>query len=829
MLALVFVLSGTAGLVFETVLQRELHRTFGASSWATSTVLAAFMGGTALGAWVFGRLVDRSAQPLRTYALLELGVGVCALLTPSGSRLLSRIFVALGHGHEQHDARLVLLRIALAFAFVLPPTLLMGGALPAMARALTGFSRGGDGRWVARLYALNLVGASVGALATGYGLLPWLGLSRALALGGLLNFVAGGLAWSVSRADPTPTPTPAADPGPGGRLRRLVLVAAAWSGFSSFAYEVVWTQLIGLVVGASVYAFALMLAIFLAGLLLGAAWATRVSSRRLGWRLLGWVQFASAMLTLVTVPLWQRIPRAFELLGPHVTGFWGREVVRALACVVVVGFPAVLVGAFYPLLLRQIEEGKGVGRAVGTLSSVNTVGAVVGSLTAGFLLLPALGSRGLLDLLAVLGTLSAALCFRGSPKRQLVALAGAAAVALMPAWNLNQMFSGQNVYFTSQYWSTGTLLHVSENVESGFTSVSEYPSGSGFRVLLTNGKFQGNDSGEVLAQYRFAQLPMLLSHDYHRALLIGVGTASSLAMLAAQPFERVEAVEMSRDIIFAARKYFSRPNAGVLDSGRVQLHYGDGRNHLLLTDHRYDLVTLELTSIWLAGEADLYNQEFYASVRQHLAPRGVVQQWVQLHHMSRRDLASVLASVRSEFPHVALFIGGRQGQILASMEPLEINYREVTGLSERLRGSFATRDMAGGDILTLYGELELDEGGVSRFVADEAGREGRPPGSLVSTDDNLLLEYETPRGNVLPPGSMRDLILGLHRFGPATLPIVEATEAHAAEHIKAARLAGERHMAAAATALKGVEDTRSGPLKALLMQGRAPEPAPTDD
>jgi spermidine synthase len=278
---------------------------------------------------------------------------------------------------------------------------------------------------------------------------------------------------------------------------------------------------------------------------------------------------------------------------------------------------------------------------------------------------------------------------------------------------------------------------------------------------------------------------------------------------------------MSRDIVGAARRYFGVSNAGILETDRVQLHYGDGRNHLLLTDAQYDLITIELTSIWIAGEADLYNKEFYGYVRAHLAPHGVMQQWVQLHHMPRKEMAVVLASVRSQFPHVALFVGGGQGQILASMDPIEINYRKLTDLSQQLRGRFATYLVPGGDLLTLYGELVLDEVGVEKFIAQEAERDGIPVDGLVSTDDNLALEYGTPKGNALQVDSMTLFLRQFHRLGPANLPVQEMTGAHAAEHVQAARLAGAGDLKGAAQILAAFDEPETKDLKEWLAQQQA--------
>jgi spermidine synthase len=339
----------------------------------------------------------------------------------------------------------------------------------------------------------------------------------------------------------------------------------------------------------------------------------------------------------------------------------------------------------------------------------------------------------------------------------------------------------------------------------------------GIRTLLTNGKFQGNDGGEVRAQLRFSQTPMLVHHGYDRALLIGVGTGCSLGALASQPFKAVEAIDLSRDILEASRRFFGHVNDHILDSTRAQVTFADGRNYLLLSDRRYDLVTIELTSIWFAGAADLYNREFYRLVGEHLAPSGVVQQWVQLHHMTRRDLAVILQSLRAELPHVALFIGGSQGQVLASREPLSLDYRDLVALSGRLRGTLATRGVFEDDLLTIAGELALDEEGVDRLIREEAELAHVAPERLLSTDDNMRLEYSTPRNNALSGEASRSLIPSLTPLVPTPLPVSDADVPGAGDHLLGARLIGAGQLREAETPL--ARAAPENPAAARLLAG----------
>jgi spermidine synthase len=779
-----FVLSGAAALVFEVALQRSLTRAFGVSAFATSTVLAAWMTGLALGALAFGRAADRAPRPLRLYAFFELGIAAWALVTPTLVPLVISGFSQMAQGQASDAPTVVLGRAALAFGVCLVPTLLMGGTLPAMARALSALGAGTD-REIARLYTANILGAAAGAALGAYALMPALGLSRTMWLGAALNIVAAALALRLERGLGRQEPAPRVlQRGP---ARWELLAASAWSGFASFLAEVTWFHLLAVVVGTSTYAFGLMLAVFLVGLTVGAAWLARRKEELAGWPLFGRTQLAAVVAVTVTLPLWDRVPSLFVLAGGAATSFAAQEAVRALACVELVFVPAAILGVVFPLTLRLAAREAAVGRSIGGLSAANTVGAVLGALVTGFVLLPRLGSRGVLLLLIAGSALAAVLALKG--RARLAPVAVAAVAFALPPWNLARLASGENVYFRPTSYAEADVLWAHESVQGGLTSVVKNPK-TGTTTLLTNGKFQGNDTGEVDAQRAFTQLPMLVQRRWGRALLIGVGTGCSLGTLAAQPYGRVEAAEISFDVLTAARQYFGHVNDGVLFNPRVTVHLADGRNHLLLHPEPLDLVSIELSSIWFAGAADLYNREFNALVRERLNPGGVLQQWVQLHHLTRRDLAVILQSIRAELPHLALFFQGGQGIVLASTEPLTLDYPRLVRLSRSLSGSFATAGLPAGDVLTLNGRLVLDEEGVAGLISEEAAKEGVPPEALASTDDSLRLEYSTPRANADDSLDQKTLLASLEHLSHRPLPAVEIPGPCQAAHVQAAWFVG---------------------------------------
>lgn len=765
---LMFVMSGAAGLVFEVAMQRSLTRVFGVSAFATSTVLAAWMGGIALGAVMFGRLTERVKSPLRLYAWLEIGIALCAFVVPVAMPPLMVGFSDLAEGLAPDAPSLLFMRLALAFAVTLVPTLLMGGTLPAVARAL---GEAEEGAALARLYTANLLGAVSGAALGSYVLMPTLGLTGTQVAGGALNLAAAALAFVIARHV---EPPPSRPPQPISRAAVLLLLLSAWSGLATFCAEVTWFHLLSVVVGNSVYAFGAMLATFLTGLALGSAWLSRQPQSRIDERLLGKAQLVVALGILVTLPLWDKVPTMFLIAGKFAKSFPAREAVRTFACFELMLLPSIALGTVFPLVLRAGARPDDKRAGVGGLSAANTLGAIIGSLVTGFVLLPAFGSRAVLLGLLCISALLGAVLLRGRWRGAGVAVAVAA--LLMPGWNLGRLASGINVYFSAQYYADGEVQWLHESIESGLTSVVRNDDAL---TLLTNGKFQGNDVEEVPAQLGFAQLPMLVQHRWDSALVIGLGTGTSLGAIAAQPYKEVDLVELSGDIVYAARTYFGHVNDGVLNGGRVRVTKADARNFLLLSKKQFDLISIEISSIWFAGAGDLYNREFYALMKSRLSERGILQQWVQLHHITRRNLAVVLATLRTEFPHVALYEYGEQGIILASAQPLSGDYEALTRISH----TAAARGIKGGDTLTLGGRIQLDARGIDGLIEEE--RKGTPMGDFISTDDSLRLEYSTPRGNADESLSVDSIIESIRHLSRQPVPI-DTTSEEAQHHVRGA-------------------------------------------
>ena len=769
--AVMFVISGFAGLMYQVLFSKALALVFGSTSTAAYTVLATYMGGMAIGAWLGGRLAESRPDPLILYAGCEFGIGLYCAATPWIFQVVQWIYVTAASGAAPDAGMLTVLRIALGGISLLAPTILMGMTLPILARL---FERRSSslGHSVAVLYGANTLGAAFGALLAGYFVLPVLGVYKTTLLTVVANFLVVLMAielYKRLRAEGSglAAPVAAGDAGPlveGGaqalRLGRAAVVALTIGGGVTLGLEVVYMHLLAVVAGNSTYAFSLMLFTFLLGLGAGAEAARQLLKLEFPLaRLLAWLEFGLAAVILLGVYLWDAMPGYFADFAtyPITREFASREFVRGAVCMVAMFPPAFFIGALYPIAMECVGRSwtSHKVRALGFAAALNTLGNISGVLLAGFVLLPQIGALRSAQLLALVSLLVGAGVLLAAPR-----VAGRRAPTWAPAvlvlallvtqpgsFDYTQLTSGANVYFTAH--AAGKAIDHAESVDGGLTSVNEAltPRGGRLLTLYTNGKFQGNNSleGEMKAQVGLAVAPLLHTARRERALVIGYGTGASARTLHAAGFRDLDVVDLSADIVTLANRYFQEVNDRVTEQPGVHAHITDGRNFLLLQDRSYDLVSMEISSIWFAGAGSLYNREFYQLVKRRLHPDGVLQQWTQLHHIAPVDVASILASVRSEFRYVWLYYIGGQGIIVATNDARAVPSDANVAVLDAAAGLKPLLALYGGSAGSLLKAALLDPAGCDRLL----GSLGADPAVLVSTDDNLRLEFSTPRGNVL--------------------------------------------------------------------------------
>lgn len=763
LLALLFVLTGGAALLAEQTFEKLLGTLIGASTPAAAIVLSAYFMGLTLGAALYAACSSKIRNPLFVYAVLEAGVAAWALLLFLGyERLIawySPVF-ALGAGSAW---KLGALRVAVACSWILPPTALMGATFPAVVDSLEMLRVPEPKRMMSRFYALNLLGAVFGAVLGPYVFFPQWGLDGTLLLTAGVDGFAAAAALGLSRSRNWRrarwSAKPMAETARAARapIPLLLLGLALVSGFLLFSLEVSWTHLMSVAIGSSVYAFAAMLSLVLLGLLIGGAAAVRarasteedsVSASTVA------IAFAlGGILVSVQTAFWPHVPGRFSVAAPLIQSFWQSELFRWVQLGLQILPAAAVLGFVYPALFRLREFPNAQrARIAGWMAGANAVGCCSGALLTAFALIPALGSQGSFKACSILcavagAALGVAFGSRAQRLRVLLLASGSLVLALcMPAWDRLALTSGEHVFFRRGFvWPQSRLEFFHEDAFGGITTVVDNPQGvqgapRAFRTLLTNGKFQGNDSGETDAQLGFALIPSLYVARPERACVIGFGTGQSASVPAALGFSRIAIAELSPGILRAA-PYFSHLNRNVLLRRGVSIELEDGRNLLLIhPELRCDLVSIEITSIWFAGATNVYSRQFYELTRARLAPGGVLQQWIQLHHIGLAELGSVIATIRAVYPQVSLWVFGGQGIVVASVSPQALRTQAIQRYFSNANRLGLTEDRASRLFTEVLSSRLLAPAEVEALV--------RHSQFVLNTDRNRHLEYATARYNV---------------------------------------------------------------------------------
>lgn len=742
LLAVFFFGSGLSALVYQVLWLRMLGWVFGVTIYAASAVWATFMAGLAGGSFAAGKAADRMRRPLAWFGVTELLIGATALATP---RLLDRLqlfYTALHPALPDSLWVLTLARLAIAVALLIVPTTLMGATLPLVLRAST-FRTGTLGREVGLLYGSNAAGAIVGTLAAGLYLIPGLGIQRTFFAAASVNLIVGASAIIVSGlAAGAPEVPPATAPGdlPATRpacesIRRdrglmIVLIAFGVSGAVSLALEVVWFRVLILFLRPTVYSFSLMLATILGGIALGSYVATPLLARR--WR---WLTVLAVLeLTIgVAIALSFRplvylndLTEALTPLSRVMPGYLLHPLAGSLLAI----FPtALLMGIAFPIALRVWASGDGrperVADRVGRFYSLNVAGAIAGSLLGGFLLVPGVGSKASLVILATLsfGSGLALLTVADAARLWRAAIGVGAVVAFAVAVRASRDPFAE---FIAQRYPSMDVTWKQEGVEATVV-VHEFGARDRRRRALTiNGNHQaGTDATTTFTHRQIGHLPMIVHPGARSALVIGLGGGATAGAVSIHDGVVVDVVELARGVLDGAR-LFGSINYNVVSRPNVHIRIDDGRNYMMLTSRRYDVITADVIQPIYAGAGNIYSVEYFRLMKRVLEPGGMVLQWIPGTEAEYKLIARTFLSV---FPETTAW--GNGSLFLGTVEPLRLsrrNFDSRLGLAGRGQGLLDVQIPDFDALLTTFA-AGPDE--IRAFAG---------PGPLL-TDDRPLTEY----------------------------------------------------------------------------------------
>ncbi len=743
-----FFISGMAGLMYEVVWIRMMASAFGATVHAMAVVVSAFMTGLALGGWAFGRWVDRVRHPLRAYAWLEAGIALSALLVPLALKASEWIYVAVYAQFPNSPLVGVLSRFALSFVPLLVPTTLMGATLPAISKHI---ARRADriGTDVGSLYSVNIVGAVGGAYLAGFILVGRYGLDRTVLLAAGLNILAGLLALGMDRFTQAPTPpsTLSLNQTRGEAPPLVWMVVFFLTGFASLAFQILWTKGLALFVDNTVYSYSAMLATFLAGLGMGGF----VWSRFLRWEnqlsfKLAILQWGIGAWGALTVPLFHRVDR--WRLAERWAMWAGEGAPFGLSyfatTVPVLFVPTFLMGVSFPLIVKMtVREWPVLGARLGNAYAVNTVGAIAGSLAAGFVLLPLLGIQKSLLVVAGLPVgIGMYLAWNQNEAPHARRWAGAAAgvFAVLAAWALawEKPLILSTATFLQKNYGARDLLFYKED-PAAVVTVRRIKTGE--RLLEINGKSVAGTAYEYEnTQKMQAHLPLLLFGSPRSVLQVGFGSGGSLYSIARhRDVEEIHCVEIC-DSVMDAAPFFRDQNHDILREPRLKIIHDDAVNYVKKMNRKYDLIMSDSIHPTYAGNGALYSVDYFQKCKEGLNPGGMMSFWFPLYSLSQDDYRLILRSFAAVFPHASLWYVNTNVNpytiLVGSSEPFSIP------VDRWVQGS---RAPAVADDLRLIGiESPLDVLNcflmAEEDLLDFAGRDGP-----LNTDRTPLIEYSVPR------------------------------------------------------------------------------------
>jgi spermidine synthase len=744
-----FLLSGLISLIFQVAWLKMLVTTFGNTVWAVSTLLTTFMAGLAIGSWLFGRIADRTGSPLRLYGILEGFIGLYGIVTPLIFSKLHVLYIPLYSAGGGDNVIMGFFKFFLALVILLPPTICMGATLPLLARQFTRkMKTAGSG--IGSLYTINTLGAVLGTFVSGFFLIPMLGLRATIYIAAAVNFIIMAVTFLLTRGETTRFET-------GGLFKlktskpgtRWVLGVYFMCGLTALAYEVIWNRILTLHLGSSVYAYSIMLAVYLLGITLGAGIMSFYVSRiKNPTAVFAVIQLLLALDLLLIVNQFGGLSKTLGTMGDLMAGHGYVAYILSLffSTLQLLILPTVLFGAAFPLAVRMFVTKKAdLGKETGSLYAVNTVGTIFGAFCAGFLLLPLVGAQKGLLVTASLNLLIAGyLLFKSKGAKHVKVLTAAVVLLIFYGGYFTLTYENQ-VILTAGVFNEGErsevkLLAFDEDIYATVTVEERKEVRGTWRQLSMNGVNVAGTSSELFSIQKLqGHLPLLLHDNPKSVLHIGFGSGGTAWAVSRYPVEKITIAEISRSVIKKASKYFHMVNHGVLEDPRVEVVFTDGRNKVLADRETYDVILSDSIHPRFSGNGSLYTYDYYQLLKKRLKPGGLVSQWLPFYSITPQNFKMIVKSFYEVFPNTSVwFVNNTINAYVIVIGKLGHGKIDYAGMEKKLAIPEVTADLKEIDSHTIYKILDFF------FFANEKTADfvGDVP---LHTDDNMAVEYLSGR------------------------------------------------------------------------------------
>ena len=739
------------------------------------------MAGLAVGSFAAARLPLLQRAPLRVYGVLEGFIGLYSLMTPGMAPWIEQIYAGAYPSVAGVFLTSVLLKAALTALFLLLPSIAMGATLPVLIRTFPSDERQ---ERAGLLYGLNTAGAVAGTILAGYFLLPQFGISRTIYIAAAINAVIFFLAISLSREE-SPQPTSLTRPN---RFKALYLLPF-FTGFAMLSYEILWVRALSMFFGSSVYAFSAILAAFLLGIAAGSSYySKRIPAETDPYQFFSLIQFRMSLSAVFFVGIFMGIPAALIwLFEKFYFSFPLFQVGQFLLIGFAVFYTTFLSGAAFPASLHFFRSDREEMPAhVAYVYGYNTIGSILGSLCASFLLIPWLGVERSIRLIILLNLILGIICFRKSrPATQdkRVLLIGGVALAFLiflPLWNKSIYNSGFYAFAYKYVPTSNPKPATSSSTSSSkpaFAAASMLPSEKreveldliyygegltatvavvehedGIRSLLINGKPEASNAatGDMRTQLLLGHLPVLLRGGVDDALVVGLGSGVTAGAVWTHHPKRIDCVEIEKKVQQAAH-YYDTENLNILSRPNFRLILDDGRNVVQHTTDKYDVITSEPSNLWMSGVANLFTQEFFQAARNKLRPNGVMCQWIHLYQISWQDVTVFLKTFQSVFPYLSIWVDGSDMLVIGSGQKLPV------------LASTIDSEMSKPDVSKSMSRSNLTTSNIlQRYLSDERVVKILRKDLPLNTDDHPILEFSAPKSMFLNHSEL--IVRGLYEL-----------------------------------------------------------------